>query len=503
MSLLNKYRKERLLEKRLSRLENLMLERSMLEAVKPNIFSKNINAVKAAVEDGEKVNQTDSKGRTPLICLAVSKSPGLGEVASYLLDHGANILAYYNNLNAYELACKYHNESVIEAMLKSDAIKNIADPFDCLVKYKMYTGQNGDLVALAAAADNQTYKYGDHLELYMAMESNCITRSQYEEFITSWIENTTHVPATIRSEAVTKELENGITASMEAFAKKFNILFCENSYTYIASSMSEDTAETLLSLYKQAAAGKLKVYGALSIFNINVNVLCKKTGESTDFLGDLYTPAFIKSMLSGDQDKLFYRALNDDNKNLLQNIVAAKISRDGGDIINSIISLVNPKNKDITRLALRLLDKSYELNNTDFVRIARCGNKYLIAYFVDKGYGEDLALQDRISEVCKEVLADNDIDIQQTKDSYKGNIDKDYAKISRNILIKDMVNKITHDTWGRYYDQEIAKDPSILLDDRVVKAIEDSEKEGGAIARQLRRRLDAIISSMPKDLYDM
>lgn len=503
MSLLNKYRKERLLEKRLSRLENLMLERSMLEAVKPNIFSKNINAVKAAVEDGEKVNQTDSKGRTPLICLAVSKSPGLGEVASYLLDHGANILAYYNNLNAYELACKYHNESVIEAMLKSDAIKNIADPFDCLVKYKMYTGQNGDLAALAAAADNQTYKYGDHLELYMAMESNCITRSQYEEFITSWIENTTHVPATIRSEAVTKELENGITASMEAFAKKFNILFCENSYTYIASSMSEDTAETLLSLYKQAAAGKLKVYGALSIFNINVNVLCKKTGESTDFLGDLYTPAFIKSMLSGDQDKLFYRALNDDNKNLLQNIVAAKISRDGGDIINSIISLVNPKNKDITRLALRLLDKSYELNNTDFVRIARCGNKYLIAYFVDKGYGEDLALQDRISEVCKEVLADNDIDIQQTKDSYKGNIDKDYAKISRNILIKDMVNKITHDTWGRYYDQEIAKDPSILLDDRVVKAIEDSEKEGGAIARQLRRRLDAIISSMPKDLYDM
>lgn len=503
MSLLNKYRKERLLEKRLSRLENLMLERSMLEAVKPNIFSKNINAVKAAVEDGEKVNQTDSKGRTPLICLAASKSQGLGEVASYLLDHGANILAYYDNLNAYELACKYHNESVIEAMLKSDAIKNIADPFDCLVKYKMYTGQNGDLVALAAAADNQTYKYGDHLELYMAMESNCITRSQYEEFITSWIENTPHVPATIRSEAVTKELENGITASMEAFAKKFNILFCENSYTYIASSMSEDTAETLLSLYKQAAAGKLKVYGALSIFNINVNVLCKKTGESTDFLGDLYTPAFIKSMLSGDQDKLFYRALNDDNKNLLQNIVAAKISRDGGDIINSIISLVNPKNKDITRLALRLLDKSYELNNTDFVRIARCGNKYLIAYFVDKGYGEDLALQDRISEVCKEVLADNDIDIQQTKDSYKGNIDKDYAKISRNILIKDMVNKITHDTWGRYYDQEIAKDPSILLDDRVVKAIEDSEKEGGAIARQLRRRLDAIISSMPKDLYDM
>ena len=234
-----------------------------------------------------------------------------------------------------------------------------------------------------------------------------------------------------------------------------------------------------------------------------MNVLCKITGESKDFLSDLYTPAFIKSLLDGDQDKLFYRALNDDNKNLLKNIVDAKISRGGGYIINSIISLVNPKNKEITRLALRLLDKSYELNNTDFVRIARCGNKYLIAYFVDKGYGEDLALQDRISEECKEVLDDNDIDIQQTKDSYKGNIDKDYAKISRNILIKDIVNKITHDTWGRYYDQEIAKDPSILLDDRVIKAIEDSEKEGGAIARQLLRRLNAIRSSMPKDLYDM
>lgn len=503
MGLLNKYRKERLLEKRLSRLENLILERSMLEAVKPNIFSKSINAVKAAVEAGEKVNQKDSKGRTPLICLAASKSPGLGEVASYLLDHGANILAYYNNLNAYELACKNHNESVMEAMLKSDAIKNIADPFDYLVKYKMHTGQNGDLVALAAAADSQTYRYSDHLELYMAMESNSITRSQYEEFITGWIENTPHVPATIRGAAVTKELENGITASMEAFAKKFNILFCENDYTHIASSMSEDTAETLLSLYKQAAAGKLKVYGALSIFNINFSVLCKITGESTDFLGDLYTPAFIKSMLDGDQGRLFYRAMSDGNKNLLQNIVAAKISRDGGDIIYSIIAYANPKNKEITRLALRLLDKSYELKNIDFVRIAGCDNEYLISYFVDKGYGEDLALQDKISEVCKEVLDDNDIDIQQTKDSYKHNIDKDYAKISRNNLIKDMVDKITHDTWGRYYDQEIAKDPSLLLDDRVVKAIEDSEKEGGAIARQLLRRLNAIRSSMPKDLYDM
>lgn len=503
MSLLNKYRKERMLEKRLSRLENLILERSTLEAVKPNIFSKSINAVKAAVEAGEKINQTDDKGRTPLICLAASKSQGLGEVASYLLDHGANILANYNNLNVYELACKYHNESVMEAMLKSDAIKNIADPFDCLVKYKMYTGQNGDLVALAAAADSQTYRYSDHLELYMAMESDSITRSQYEEFITDWIENTPRVPATIRSEAVTKELENGITASMEAFAKKFNILFCENSYTNIASSISEDTAETLLSLYKQAVAGKLKIYGALSKFNINLNVLCQITGESTDFLGDLYTPAFIKSMRDGDQGKLFHRALNDDNKNLLKNIVDAKISRAGSGIINSIISLVNPKNKEITRLALRLLDKSYELKNIDFVRIAGCGNKYLIAYFVDKGYGEDLAIQDKISEVCKEVLDDNDIDIQQTKDSYKHNIDKDYAKISRNILIKDIVTKITHDTWGRYYDQEIAKDPSLLLDDRVVKAIEDSEKEGGAIARQLRRRLDAIRSSMPKDLYDM
>lgn len=503
MNLLNKNRKERLLEKRLSRLENLILERSMLEAVKPNIFSKNINAVKAAVEDGEKVNQTDSKGRTPLICLAASKSQGLGEVVSYLLDHGANILANYNNLNAYELACKYHNESVMEAMLKSDAIKNIANPFDYLVKYKMYKGPNGELVALAAAADSQTYKYGDHLELYMAMESNCITRSQYEKFITSWIENTPRIPAPIRSEAVTKELENGITASMEAFAKKFNILLCENSYTYIASSISEDTAETLLSLYKQAVAGKLKVHGALSIFNVNVNVLCKITGESTDFLGDLYTPAFIKSLLDGDHGKLFYRALKDDNKNLLKNIVDAKISRYGGDIINSIISLVNPKNKEITRLALRLLDKSYELNNTDFARIAGCSNKYLISYFVDKGYGEDLALQARISEECKQVLDDNDIDIQQTKDSYKRNIDKEYAKISRNSLIKNIVDKITNDTWGRYYDQEIAKDPSLLLDDRVVKAIEDSEKEGGAIARQLRRRLNAIRSSMPKDLYDM
>ena len=186
-----------------------------------------------------------------------------------------------------------------------------------------------------------------------------------------------------------------------------------------------------------------------------------------------------------------------------ENIVDDKISRGGGYIINSIISLVNPKNKEITRLALRLIDKSYNLNNIDFVRIARCDNKYLISYFVDKGYGEDLAIQDKISEECKKVLDDNDIDIQQTKDYYKRNIDKEYAKISRNNLIKDIVDKITHDTWGRYYDQVTAEDPSLLLDDRVVKAIEDSEKEGGAIARQLRRRLNAIRSSMPKDLYDM
>ena len=45
MSLLNKYRKERLLEKRLSRLENLILEQPTLEAAEKSSWQANWSRV--------------------------------------------------------------------------------------------------------------------------------------------------------------------------------------------------------------------------------------------------------------------------------------------------------------------------------------------------------------------------------------------------------------------------------------------------------------------------
>ena len=58
MNILEQYK----LEKRIAKLEKLLNERS----AKPNLFSKNIEDIKLAVEYGEDINSVNASGKTPL-----------------------------------------------------------------------------------------------------------------------------------------------------------------------------------------------------------------------------------------------------------------------------------------------------------------------------------------------------------------------------------------------------------------------------------------------------
>ena len=65
-------------------------------SVTPNLFSRKFAEVKAAVDDGQNVNQTNDAGKSPLIAAILHKEENL-EIINYLLEHGANPEAVYGH----------------------------------------------------------------------------------------------------------------------------------------------------------------------------------------------------------------------------------------------------------------------------------------------------------------------------------------------------------------------------------------------------------------------
>ena len=100
MSLLSKYR----LEKQIAKLERLVIERA--GGVKANLFSKEFEEVKAAVDEGQDVNQINGRGQTPLLFAADSKDGNNSDIIEYLLTHGADLKSKFKRSNAFDLARK-------------------------------------------------------------------------------------------------------------------------------------------------------------------------------------------------------------------------------------------------------------------------------------------------------------------------------------------------------------------------------------------------------------
>ena len=129
--------------------------------------------------------------------------------------------------------------------------------------------------------------------------------------------------------------------------------------------------------------------------------------------------------------------------------------------------------------------------------VRKTKNAYLVEYLFDRGFADYILYRIRDTENSSELSSTvrsivKDLGIQ-TKDwgddSVRRQADNSRKRDSNVDLI---VFKIENDEWNSECERYVTNDPSILLDERIQKALDDNNN---VTSRQLKQR----IARMPKD----
>ena len=130
-------------------------------------------------------------------------------------------------------------------------------------------------------------------------------------------------------------------------------------------------------------------------------------------------------------------------------------------------------------------------------RVRNTKNAYLVEYLFDRGFADyilygirDAENSSELSPTVRSVVKNLGI---QTKDWSDDNVRRqaDDSK-RRDEKIDLIVLKIETDEWNSECERYVTNDPSILLDERIQKALDDNNN---VTSRQLKQR----IARMPKD----
>lgn len=471
-------------------------------AVKQNLFSRKFDEVKAAVDAGQDVNQRNDKDQTPLIFAANAKTGDYSNIITYLLQHGADLSFEFKGNNAYELAVKNANESAMKAILANDVNGVIISPSKII--YRRFNGryipQDAELIELAASREK--YEFDDYVHLFYctAFTRGIISREKYEQLIKLIMSNSSKFRH-LDQNSFDNEVKNGITNTLECVINTFNIF---PSIMIKGNLLKQSTAADLLELYKKAVANKAKVRGSLVNFVHGCYLLCEITKQSPIFLGDLITPQVLSEFTDHSLEMLLMDAIKNDRTVVLQSLAAAKRKFDASFIIEQMRRLALPN----VRQLIKFIDKSTlsRLDSTDINIAIRIGSEYLIQYLIDNGLADKIIyavddMNDDLTEVklCRKVLAENGVSDQRNHLSR----DAIYSLDERNRIINNILSHIKKDTMSTEIRRIVDSDPSILDDDRIQDALNDSANADSVTARQFKRQYDQWYATQDKPKYDL
>ena len=156
----------------------------------------------------------------------------------------------------------------------------------------------------------------------------------------------------------------------------------------------------------------------------------------------------------------------------------------------------------VTAAVCRILNSclrksSTALSESAIEKVRNTKNAYLVEYLFDRGFADyilygirDAENSSELSPTVRSVIKDLGI---ETKDFRDDNVRRqaDDSK-RRDEKIDLIVLKIETDEWNSACEHYVTNDPSILLDERIQKALDDNNN---VTSRQLKQR----IARMPKD----
>ena len=489
-------------------------------AVKANLFSRKIEEVKAAIDAGQDVNQTNDKGQTPLLYACGSKTD-TGPIVEILLENGADPTINKNGdrNQCISLAIKNKNISVIKALaLGGVALYNICKNTDCY------------LCALTDYLDEATFSkvldkhFSSSTRLYMYILNSIVITAfrKYGVTIVAKILNicfsnvgkgydldqfipnlpnigTFQLPDELYEEILDICIKNGCVPNCRGVGNDYN-LWGKNKYI---SKMLFDTVNDVCS-------GKLKLYDSSSEYFYIIDYISNKYGWTIDNIADILTQSVIDGQSARWGWRCINRAEESDKIKLLRKFKFKRLPQ--LDFSTYILPLLkNTNNKELIR-AIFKQTRLYIIGNIDYYisnglasYITSIKNKYFFECLLDlddSGYiGNKLAhLCSRSayrtnSQVCIGALAEAGYDLN--------NAEIDYNKVkNNNLLINNIIDHIDDDTMSTNTRRTIEADPSILANSRIQDALNKADDDN-TTARQIRTMYDRWAATAEKDKYDM
>lgn len=490
-------------------------------AVKANIFSKKYDEVKAAIDQGQDVNQVDPSGRSAVGRACMSDGPDAARIVQLLLENGAdpNSISKGGN-NCIFVAMDAGNIDMIRALIEAGidtklrSKKDHFTPFQYAVYHEIFNrnvllpliDENFKSVISSRGAKNLL------TDLSMVFRRGKISNALYTEVLNKIYDNVKdsyEVRDIFDNYYIAADVKKGSTAAL---------VICTNENwlpVSDAKALDNETAKVYLNAAKSLDYTNYKYDLSYAIdFIIE---LSEKLGESPDWIWDSID---VKSIVdSNDRDHrdvlmgVVDRAIKYNNIDLLNKVAKALNASQAKNLLSVgelIYAVANERaTKDTTVAACRILNKL--IKSTRDVEpystrvIGTSNNRYLIDYAIDKGLGDRLYTLDpnSRSNTTNAALRDNGYSFDGTTDSdiFK-RVNAERVRAREENIIKSLIRHINND-YFRDAENILRQYPKFLDEQSVIDAINDPENDHNVTARQLRRRLAQRSANKPKELYDL
>lgn len=478
---------------------------SRVKEVKQNLFSRKYDEVKAAIDAGQDCRIANDNGVTPLVYACRDKKNQSSDIVKLLLDHGANPNDLDGKRPVIFTALANRDYNVVKELASHGAdldtfYKNI-NP----IMYAIYNGVTDD--TLLALVKPKALEIGGRWSLILEEISDRhlkgnISDSLYNAIVDKMFDgvSTDILYRHVSGKVITYEFNEDVMTIANKFTSRGELPPIDPFWEWWHSDKDTKALNNYYNVLVRAANGELKVREVGKFFSYCDGV-CDALDKPNDFAFKFITDEWLRQASPNSLKAVVINCIDAKDANTLIKVAKIKPERLNASLIVNYLAMSNA-DKQVTAAACRILNSclrksSTALSESAIEKVRNTKNAYLVEYLFDRGFADyilygikDAENSTELSPTVRSVIKDLGI---QTKDFRDDNVRRQADDSRRRDEKIDLiVLKIETDEWNTQCERAINDDPSLLLDERIQKALDDNNN---ITSRQLKQR----IARMPKD----
>ena len=476
-----------------------------VKEVKQNLFSRKYDEVKAAIDAGQDCRIANDNGVTPLVYACRDKKNQSANIVKLLLDHGANPNDLDGKRPVIFTALENRDYDVVKELASHGADLDTFYKHVIPIVYAIYSGVTDD--TLLALVKPKAIEIGGRWSLILEEISDrhlkgSISDSLYDAIIDKMFDgvSTDTLYRFVSGKIITSELNQDVMTVTNKFTSRGELPPIDPFWEWWHSDKDVKALNNYYKLLVRAANGELKVR-EVGKFLAYCDGVCDALGKPNDFAFKFITDEWLRQANPNSLKSVVISCIDAKDTNTLIKVAKIKPERLNASIIVNYLAIQNA-DKQVTAAACRILNSCLRksgtaLSESAIDNVRKTKNTYLVEYLFDRGFADyilygirDAENSSELSQTVRSVIKDLGI---QTKDWSIGSVRRQYDNSRRRDTMIDLiVLKIETDEWDRECERAVTDDPSILLDERIQKALDDNNN---ITSRQLKQR----IARMPKD----